>query len=339
MEVSLVNNNLKNLLFEYQQKRDRALNACLNKKYEMYEKYPDIEEMDKSIATLSIQAIQSSLINSSNNTKSAKDEIDKLKLERQDLLKKYHISNKSLLPKFECSKCEDTGYVKTSSGNVLCSCIKQRLYNLAFNNSNIFDLENQNFNNFRFDLYSDKVDVEKYNTDISPRENITFIREACESFINDFDDPKQNNLIFCGSTGLGKTFLSTCIANEVIKKGKNVLYQTAPIMLDQIIDYKFGKSNENIVDSIYSVDLLIIDDLGTETKNSLKTTELFNIINTRLLNQNNKITKTIISTNLSLQELYDIYDERIVSRIIGNYNACYFYGEDIRREKKKMVIS
>lgn len=335
----MVNNNLKSLLYEYQQKRDKALNDCLKKKYDMYEKYPDIEDIDKSIATLSIRSIQSSLINSSNNSESTKKEIDKLKLEKQDLLKKYRISSKSLMPKFECSKCEDTGYVNTANGNILCSCIKQRLYDIAFNNSNIFDLENQNFDNFRFDLYSDEVNVEKFNTDISPRENITLIRETCDNFINGFDNPSQNNLIFCGHTGLGKTFLSTCIANEVIKKGKNVLYQTAPIMLDKIIDYKFGKSSENIADSIYSVDLLIIDDLGTETKNSLKITELFNIINTRLLNQNNKITKTIISTNLSLQELYDTYDERIVSRIIGNYNACYFFGDDIRREKKKLMTN
>lgn len=105
-------------------------------------------------------------------------------------------------------------------------------------------------------------------------------------------------------------------------------------MLDQIIDYKFGKSHDNICESILSVDLLIIDDLGTETKNNFKITELFNIINSRLLNQNNKITKTIISTNLSLQNLYDTYEERIISRIIGNYNACYFYGDDIRIKKK-----
>ena len=106
-------------------------------------------------------------------------------------------------------------------------------------------------------------------------------------------------------------------------------------MLDKIIDYKFGKtSNDNISKSIYSADLLIIDDLGTETKNSLKVTELFNIINSRLLNQDNKVTKTIISTNLSLQDMYNTYEERIVSRIIGNYNACYFYGDDIRIKKR-----
>ena len=160
----------------------------------------------------------------------------------------------------------------------------------------------------------------------------------CDKFIENFDDPTENNLLFCGNSGLGKTFISSCIANELIKKGKTVLYQTAPVMLDNIIDYKFGKTNNNIVSTINSVDLLIIDDLGTETKNNLKITELFNIINSRLLNQNNTITKTIISTNLSLQELYNNYDERILSRIIGNYEACYFFGDDIRIKKKMSVV-
>ena len=136
--------------------------------------------------------------------------------------------------------------------------------------------------------------------------------------------------MFIGNTGLGKTFLSSAIANEMLKKGKNVLYQTASVMLDSIIDYRFGKTNDsNILKSILNVDLLIIDDLGTENPNNLRSSELFNIINTRLLNQN-KVTKTIISTNLNLRNLYSNYDERIVSRFIGNYDICYFFGEDIR---------
>ena len=105
-------------------------------------------------------------------------------------------------------------------------------------------------------------------------------------------------------------------------------------MLDSIIDYKFGKTSNDVINTINTVDLLIIDDLGTESKNNIKLTELFNILNSRLLNQNNKITQTIISTNLSLQDLYNTYEERILSRIIGNYEACYFFGDDIRVKKK-----
>jgi len=129
--------------------------------------------------------------------------------------------------------------------------------------------------------------------------------------------------------GLGKTFLSNCIANELLKQGKTVLYQTAPNMLDSIIDYRFNKSSSSfsLYDNLLNVDLLIIDDLGTENINSMKFTELFNIINTRLLNEN---TKTIISTNLSVQELFINYDERIISRIRGYYKICPFFGDDIR---------
>ena len=102
-------------------------------------------------------------------------------------------------------------------------------------------------------------------------------------------------------------------------------------MLDTIMDYRFGKANtsKDIYDNLLNVDLLIIDDLGTECINSMKFSELFNIINTRLLNSN-KVTKTIISTNLSLDNLFATYDERIVSRLVGNYNICYFFGDDIR---------
>jgi len=132
----------------------------------------------------------------------------------------------------------------------------------------------------------------------------------------------------------GKTYLSNCIANELLKTGKTVLYQTAPILFDMILDYKFGKDNvsQEAYQNIFNVDLLIIDDLGTESINSVKHSEIFTILNTRLLNQN-KITKTIISTNLSLKELYNIYDERILSRIVGGYNICKFFGEDIRLKK------
>ena len=263
-----------------------------------------------------------------------KSDLDILRKKKIELLKKYGKSEYDLAPHFECANCQDTGYIQTDTGVSLCPCIKQRLYNIQYNNSNIYDLENQNFFKFNVNYYSDTPDFEKYKSKLSPRENILKIRKICDKFIENFDDPNENNLLFCGNSGLGKTFLSSCIANELIKKGKTVLYQTAPLMLDNIIDYKFGKTNNNIISTINTVDLLIIDDLGTETKNNLKITELFNIINSRLLNQNNTITKTIISTNLSLQELYNNYDERILSRIIGNYEACYFFGDDIRIKKK-----
>lgn len=132
--------------------------------------------------------------------------------------------------------------------------------------------------------------------------------------------------------------MSNCIASELLKKGKTVLYQTAPILLESVIDYKFNKNknygnNNNIYKSVLDTDLLIIDDLGTETINSMKLSELFTILNTRILNLNNRITKTIISTNLNINEIFDNYEERIGSRIAGYYDIYCFFGDDLRFKK------
>ena len=131
--------------------------------------------------------------------------------------------------------------------------------------------------------------------------------------------------------------MSNCIAAELIKKGKTVIYQTAPVLLETVIDYKMNKqknSNNTSYQSIFDCDLLIIDDLGTESLNSMKLSELFTILNTRILNLNNKITKTIISTNLNINEIFNNYEERIGSRIAGYYDIYCFFGDDLRFKKR-----
>ena len=130
--------------------------------------------------------------------------------------------------------------------------------------------------------------------------------------------------------------MSNCIAKELLKKGKTVLYQTAPILLESVINYKMSKNKDsldNIYQSILDSDLLIIDDLGTESLNSMKLSELFTILNTRILNLNNKTTKTIISTNLNINDIFNIYEERIGSRIAGCYDIYCFFGDDLRFKK------
>ena len=132
--------------------------------------------------------------------------------------------------------------------------------------------------------------------------------------------------------------MSTCIAAEVLKKNKTVLYQTAPVLLEGIIDYKMSKSKDftnNIYKTALETDLLIIDDLGTESLNSMKLSELFTVINARLLNLDNRVVKTIISTNLNINEIFDFYEERIGSRIAGFYDIYQFYGNDLRLNIKK----
>jgi len=132
--------------------------------------------------------------------------------------------------------------------------------------------------------------------------------------------------------------MSNCIAKELLQKGKTVLYQTAPILLESVIDYKMNRQkneSDNIYKSVLESDLLIIDDLGTESLNSMKLSELFTILNTRILNLNNKVTKTIISTNLSIKDIFNNYEERIGSRIAGYYDIYYFFGDDLRFKGKQ----
>lgn len=329
---------LKNILSQYNQKKLKAEIDARHRKEELYNKYPKLQNIDDKLSSLAISTTKTII---ANNDKTLLDslnhEIENLRKEKENLLKTLQISEDYFKPHYECNICKDSGYITNKDFTVsMCNCLKQRIYDEQYNKANISNLDTQNFETFTDTLYSDEINENKYHAKVSPKENINIIKNICLKFIENFDDKNQKNLLFTGNTGLGKTFLSSCIANEIIKKGKNVLYQTAPVMLDSIIDYRFGKTKDsNIIDSILNVDLLIIDDLGTESMNNMKFAELFNIINTRLLNQK-KITKTIISTNLNLNNLYKNYDERIVSRIVGYYDICYFFGEDIRFKKRNM---
>jgi len=324
---------LTNILKDYERKRLIAEKDLEKRKNKLYSENTRLEEIDTELSKIGIATAKSLIM--SNNSEALEDlnkKVDILKAEKSEILKKLNLPSDYLLPNYSCKQCNDTGYITKEYNSTMCNCLKQEIFNVEYNKSNIANLEKQNFDNFSLDIYSDKPDFEKYNSEISPRENIELIKNICLNFINNFDDPNEKNLLFTGTTGVGKTFLSSCIAKEIIDKGKTVLYQTAPIMLDTIIDYKFNKNNvsDTTYKNILEVDLLIIDDLGTESMNNIKFAELFNIINTRLLNQNNKSLKTIISTNLGLPMLNKTYGERITSRLVGNYNICRFFGEDLR---------
>jgi len=330
----LANSNLKQLLIEYDKKRDEAIRQAEKRKQSLYSQIPRLEEIDSEISLLTIRTSKTLLMQKDNSLlKDLNKKIDLLRKEKQNLLKKNQIEENFFLPQYECMNCKDTGYLENSNYiSSMCNCLKQKLFNIEYNKSNIYNLASQNFDNFKINYYSDKADPDKYHSDLSPRENIKLIYDISQKFLENFENPNEKNLLFTGNTGLGKTFLSSCIANELIKKGRTVLYQTSPVMLDEIINYRFCKdsSQNDFYEHLLNVDLLIIDDLGTECMNQMKFTELFNVLNTRLLNQSNKVTKTIISTNLSLQNLYSNYDERIVSRLVGYYDICYFFGDDIR---------
>lgn len=326
---------LKELLKEYSKKKIKVEQEAQEKKEKFYKSHSEFEKIDEKINRLAFLQMNTILKSGiSNNNINFEEELNYLKKEKQRLLKELNIPDNFFEPVYECNICKDTGFVSKGNKSNLCNCIQQKIFNIQYNKCNISNLEKENFKTFELSVYSDEINEEKFKSNISPRENIQNIRNIALDFIKTIDDPSAKNLIFIGNTGLGKTFLSNCIANEVLALGKTVLYQTAPTMLDSIIDYRFGKTSNAIYENILNTDLLIIDDLGTEYMNSLKFAELFNIINSRILYQNNHCTKTIISTNLNLQNLFSTYDERIVSRIVGYYNICRFFGDDIRFKKK-----
>lgn len=329
------NSNLKTLLNEYELKREQNIKDLETRKSNLYNKNSRLKEIENELNSISISTAKSILEkNNSSYLKELKIKLNTLKEERTKILSKLGIEEDYLKPFYSCKLCQDTGYITKNSLPKMCNCLKQKLFDITYNKANVGNLNKENFKTFNLNLYSDKIDKDKYLSDISPRENIKIIKSAALNFIETFNDSDTSNLLFTGAPGLGKTFMINCIVNELLKLNKTVLYQSAPVMFDEIINCIFSKNSQSsdVISNLLNVDLLVIDDLGTETMNSLKFTELYKIINTRLLNQN-KITKTIISTNLSLQELYNTYDERLISRFVGHYNSYLFFGDDIRFKK------
>ncbi len=337
------NSLLKQILREYDEKRNRHIQEAELRKKDLLTVNPRLAEIEKEIAQNSIKISKSIILAPSKEKHKLVSDLKKknasLIKEKNAFIKQLSKENNYLNPHFDCKLCKDTGYIQKDNVTTMCSCLKQRIFDIAYNKSNIGNLERENFSNFNLKIFSDKKNKDLYKSDLSPRENMKIIQEKVQDFINNFEDPEEKNLIFTGNTGVGKTFLTNCIANEILKMGKTVLYQTAPVMFDRINESKFSKDNSqfDLYENILNVDLLIIDDLGTEKITDTKITELFTIINTRLLNQNHKITKTIISTNLNVDELFKTYTTRIGSRLAGYYRFLRFFGEDLRFKKNKKI--
>ncbi|MBT9131507.1 MAG: DNA replication protein DnaC [candidate division WS2 bacterium] len=191
-------------------------------------------------------------------------------------------------------------------------------------------LKSENFDYFDFSLFSTQA---VSGESLSPKANIENIYKECLAFVDNFNKPTTSSLLFYGNPGSGKTFMCNCIAKDLLDRGKIVIYQTSFKILEILGDYKLRNSNSATLEASYKLlfdsDLLIIDDLGTELTNTFTNTELFNIINTRLINNN----KMIISTNLSPNEIPDIYSSRLSSRVFGAFTFMKFYGKDLRWDK------
>ena len=229
---------------------------------------------------------------------------------------------------YRCPDCRDTGLVDGRK----CHCFLQAQMKLLHAQSNLEDvLERENFKALSYEYYDD--------TEILPQLGITnaaYMRRVvagCREFVRDFDK-KHDNLLFTGSTGVGKTFLTNCIARELMDDFHSVIYLTASDLFDVFSRNKFDYDNAEDMKDMYrfilDCDLLIIDDLGTELNNSFTSSRLFYCINERM----NMSRSTIISTNLTLARLRDSYTDRVTSRIMSGYRIIPLYGGDIRLLKK-----
>lgn len=323
---------LREILLKYERRRDNDEFALQNRKKEVYDKIPKIKEIDEEISKAGLKLAKAVLLDPKKREQvvnESKSTMENLKKEKEELLNQYGIPLDYLDIKYFCNSCKDKGFL--SSGEK-CNCLKQEIINEAYKMSNLDRILNkENFSNFDISIFSSE---KSESSNISPRENILNILSICEKFVLDFEKDNEENLIFHGTTGLGKTFMCNCIAKELLDKGYVVIYQTSFKILDIIENYKFRKGNDIISEenykNLFECDLLIIDDLGTEVTNSFTNSEIFNIVNSRLVEGK----KTIISTNLSPMEIGKIYTQRTLSRILDSFRIVKFIGNDLRWESK-----
>jgi len=226
--------------------------------------------------------------------------------------------------KYECAECHDTGFVK--NGEKLCACMRRALVLAGYETSGIGPLlERQTFENFSLQYYIDPAD----------KKRMEQVLDTARRYVDLFSDEKSQNLLFFGQTGLGKTHLSSAIAKNLIDRGFDVLYETAQNLFGDFEDEKFNRAyntgvEERKTDRYFSCDLLIIDDLGAELSNQFTASCLYNLINTRY----NTGKSCIISTNLTHPEIEKRYSQRVLSRLLGQYQNLQFTGRDIRMMKK-----
>ncbi len=321
----------KQLIRMYDTKRLESTKEQARREELIHANIPRIAHIDREMATIGIKLAKAALdskVNTAELIPLFQEENQNLIKQKRELLASNGYSEDYLDLHHDCYKCNDTGYIGTEH----CTCLNQSLINVAYEQSNLKHiLDYENFDTFDFNYYSEEVD-KKYGR--SPRKNMENLYQVSVHFAHDFHKSFKN-ILFYGDTGLGKTFLCNCIAKDLLDKGKTVLYLPSVQLFQLFETARFHREDmeefsKEMLNTLLSVELLIIDDLGTEFINSFTGPELFNVINTRVLNQK----PTIISTNLSLDEIKQQYSDRIVSRLLGSYEMLQVFGDDIRILKK-----
>ena len=313
--MPLTNSQYDEIMRNYDYLRQTEAQALKEREEEVFKAVPEIRELRERIIDLHMDSFFSEEENpdKASSVKEAEDAIIRL-------LKENGYPEDYLEMHFKCSKCNDTGFI----GGVKCDCFREAEIKLLYDKSNLSSvLDAENFDTF---------DLEKYSDDpvfgaggISPREYAKDALEKSDEFLDNIGNA-NNDLLICGRTGVGKSFLSHCIAKEALGRGHSVMYFSAGELFDELADAYFGRKESSAPETAEECDVLIIDDLGTELANSFVNSRLFSIINSRML----KCRSTVISTNLSLKELQDTYSERIFSRIASKFVMIKLVGNDLR---------
>ncbi len=326
----LTNSQYEQLMSKYYDRQLKSNHIMEKRMQEVHSAIPEMSELDRQIRHLSYQHAAGRLTGSS-DCPTLSTEIEKITAQKRNLLTAHGFPKDYLQPVYECKDCRDTGYIDGKK----CHCFEKEIVRFLYSQSNLQDvLEQENFSHFNLEYYPDDYTEEA--TGETPRDNMRNILQTVSAFLSDFSNTADNLLLY-GNTGVGKTFLTNCIAKELLDRSCTVVYLTSLKLFDILETYKFGRDlsqaeKEASMSYILNSDLLIIDDLGTELNNSFTSSQLYHCIDTRLTNHRS----TIISTNLSFDDLRERYSERIFSRITSSYTLLKITGDDIRLKKAIM---
>lgn len=325
--MSLTNSQYDILMRAYSQRQLANEHDKQQRVQEIYNKIPRIQEIDSQIRSSAASHARKLIGGDNGALLSMRLELNNLKKEKANLLANYGYPSDYMDLHYVCPDCQDTGYI----GSEKCHCLKQASVDLLYTQSNIKEvLQRENFSTLNMNYYS-----KSYHPRLgkSVYEDMKGKVDYCKKYAATFGTQHHNNILFIGTTGVGKTFLSNCIASEILNCCYSVVYLTATDLFHIFSRATFSKEDEeeNDIDHyILNSDLLIIDDLGTEFSNSFTTGKLFYCLNERIVRQKG----TIVSTNLNVNELRDLYSERVVSRLLSNFHILELFGEDIRIQKK-----
>ena len=323
--MGLTNAQYDLIMAHYDQIRLANHDIQTSRENEIREKLPEYNKALERLRTIRKSILMASLDKNESLLKELKSEEAECIKERDDILENAGYARDYLAAIYSCKECKDNGFLPDT--RIKCSCFTKYQTKLLFEQSGIMDLlDNQNFSTLTFDYFNEEESNSYKN---SVRVSLDFI----EHFNTDYQ-----NLLFYGNVGTGKTFLSCCIAKALMEKGISVAYYSADQLFKNFVDYRFMDDKENyysFLDELNERDLLIIDDLGTESVSERTRADLFTLLNNRDLGKKS----TIISTNLSLDELSVRYSERVMSRIGSHFELCKFEGRDIRMMKKVMEKS